>query len=148
MSILFKKVKQKINDNGEIKDKFIAKIHIQRTVDIEELCQKISDSTPFTQGEVLGIIWELEHQVSLALSDSNSVKLGYLGTFYPCISSSSSESFEQCDAKTIKRKYCRFKPSKSFTEKIKNTDIKAFGSDSFFIGKRKDTAKTKTQNGE
>ena len=81
MSILFKKVKQKINDNGEIKDKFIAKIHIQRTVDIEELCKKISDSTTFTQGEVMGIIWELEHQVSLALSDSTSVQLGYLGTF-------------------------------------------------------------------
>ncbi|HBN04981.1 MAG TPA: hypothetical protein DD434_04225, partial [Bacteroidales bacterium] len=78
-------------------------------------------TSTLSAGDILNALRQLETVVTWQLLQGNPVELGDLGKFYFKISAKAVNTLEEVTAETITRKYVRFRPSKRFYKKLRET---------------------------
>lgn len=120
----YKKLKRKINNNGRIEEKYMAKIHLENPIDINEIAKKIEMQTTASEADVILVLIALEKNIKSYLSQGHCVKLGHLGSFYPTLNAKTVDTPEEITVQTIHRVSCNFIPSKELRQELGNAKLK------------------------
>ncbi len=115
------KVKRRISTGTNPGEKWLARIFHNETVGFEEIAEMISETSTLSAGDILNTLRQLETVVTWNLLQGNPVELGDLGKFYFKITAKAVDTLEEVTAETITRKYVRFRPSKRFYKKLRET---------------------------
>lgn len=115
------KVKRRITTGSNPGEKWLARIFHNETVGFEKIAEIISETSTLSAGDILNALRQLETVVTWQLLQGNPVELGDLGKFYFKISAKAVNTLEEVTAETITRKYVRFRPSKRFYKKLRET---------------------------
>lgn len=115
------KVKRRISTGTNPGEKWLARIFHNETVGFEEIAEMISETSTLSAGDILNTLRQLETVVTWNLLQGNPVELGDLGKFYFKITAKAVDTLEDVTAETITRKYVRFRPSKRFYKKLRET---------------------------
>ncbi len=115
------KVKRKISTGANPGEKWVARIFHNETVGFEKIAEMISETSTLSAGDILNTLKQLETVVIWQILQGNPVELGYLGKFYFKITAKAVDTLEEVTAETITRKYVRFRPSKMFYKKLRET---------------------------
>jgi predicted histone-like DNA-binding protein len=119
MSVQFKslaKGQPGIAGGGEIK--YYATIVRGSKVDLRTLLDDISELNIVHPGAVLGVLEAFLSRVNYHLTNGRAIELGQLGSFYPSISSSSSELSEEVSTSNIQKFKVVFRPSKLLRKRM------------------------------
>lgn len=111
MAIGYVRVKRRIAVGATPGIKFFAQIKRGRAVNFEKIATMIAATSSMSEGDILGVLKQLETILSWQLLDGQPVKLGIIGTFYPSISAKACDTLEEVTTDTIRKVYCSFRPS-------------------------------------
>ncbi len=120
MAIQFVKVKRNINFGENPGERFIARIVREQSVDLDYIAEQIAGASTMSKADVMGVLQQLQVEMSYHLLRGASVRLGLLGTFTPNLRAKSQESADLVKADTIKGLHIAFRPSPWLTYQIKN----------------------------
>ena len=120
MAIQFVKVKKNIVFGPNPGEKFIARIVREQSVNLDYIAEQIAGASTMSKADVMGVLQQLQVEMSYHLLRGASVKLGLLGTFTPNLRAKSQESADLVKADTIKGLHIAFRPSPWLTYQIKN----------------------------
>jgi len=91
---------------------------INKTVDIDELATRISNSCSLTHADVVACISALNKEVIEALKAGNKVDLMWLGSFKIALETQSQISAQSCSKSDIKRVKVNYQPSKQIKKEL------------------------------
>lgn len=111
------------NGSGNI-TKYTARVYSRGNVSMDLLASEISHATTLSYPDMVAALKAFEIHVQNHIQAGDTVKLDYLGTFYPKIKSKAFDNIDEVSAEGILRKTCRFLPSKTFRRAINNTPVK------------------------
>ena len=120
MAIQFVKVKRNINFGENPGERFIARIVREQSVDLDYIAEQIAGASTMSKADVMGVLQQLQVEMSYHLLRGASVRLGLLGTFTPNLRAKSQETADLVKADTIKGLHIAFRPSPWLTYQIKN----------------------------
>ena len=120
MAIQFVKVKKNIVFGPNPGEKFIARIEREQSVNLDYIAEQIAGASTMSKADVMGVLQQLQVEMSYHLLRGASVRLGLLGTFTPNLRAKSQESADLVKADTIKGLHIAFRPSPWLTYQIKN----------------------------
>ena len=120
MAIQFVKVKRNINFGENPGERFIARIVREQSVNLDYIAEQIAGASTMSKADVMGVLQQLQVEMSYHLLRGASVRLGLLGTFTPNLRAKSQESADLVKADTIKGLHIAFRPSPWLTYQIKN----------------------------
>jgi predicted histone-like DNA-binding protein len=120
MAIQFVKVKKNIVFGPNPGEKFIARIVREQSVNLDYIAEQIAGASTMSKADVMGVLQQLQVEMSYHLLRGASVRLGLLGTFTPNLRAKSQESADLVKADTIKGLHIAFRPSPWLTYQIKN----------------------------
>ena len=123
MAINYIKKKQLMNCNGNVEERYVAKIQYTGHVDEDNIAEHISNATTASASEVGMYIRELEYYISRRLAEGYIVRLDHLGTFYPTIHAKAQLSAADVDYRTITRKGVLFRPTAEFKEVLDGASL-------------------------
>lgn len=112
--IKYVKVKRDIHVGQNPGERYVARLFRNLDLTLDDIAATISNSTTISYADVLATLKALEIEISKAVLNGSTVKLGYLGSFVPTIRAKSQLDADKVDATTITRFTCRFMPSVSF----------------------------------
>ena len=115
------RVKRNIQTGFTPGEKYLGRLFHNETVGFEEIAQMISETSSLSAGDILATLRQLETVVTWQILQGNPVELGDLGKFYFKITAKAVDTLEEVTAETITRKYVRFRPSKRFYKKLRET---------------------------
>ena len=121
MSIRYVRIKRKISVGATPGVKFFAKIFMGETYSFDQIAEMIAETSAMSEGDIMSVLKQLEKVISWQLLMGHPVKLGSLGTFYPGISATAVNTIEEVTPETIKRVYCRFRPSVWLNKELKDS---------------------------
>ena len=124
MAISYVKKKIKLRINGNVEERYVAKIQYTGHVDEDNIAEHISNATTASASEVGMYIRELEYYISRRLAEGYIVRLDHLGTFYPTIHAKAQLSAADVDYRTITRKGVLFRPSADFKAVLDEAPLK------------------------
>ncbi|MBQ1191624.1 MAG: hypothetical protein IIX43_05050 [Bacteroidales bacterium] len=119
--IKYVRVKRTINVGDNPGEKFLARLWRNQDIDLDTMCQTISNSTTISYADVLATLKALEIEISKAVMNGSAVKLGFLGSFIPSISAKAMSTPDKVDHTTIRKVSCRFLPSVKFSQELKKS---------------------------
>lgn len=122
MGIKFYKQKRKVAINGEIKEKYVAKLDLMQPMDQEDIAEKINEMSTMSRGDIIGVLTSLETVIIWAWENGHPVHLKALGNFRPSIEAEAQDNPQEVTSRTIKRFKINYVPSKFLKDKFK--DIK------------------------
>jgi predicted histone-like DNA-binding protein len=120
MAIQFVKVKRNINFGENPGERFIARIVREQSVDLDYIAEQIAGASTMSKADVMGVLQQLQVEMSYHLLRGASVRLGLLGIFTPNLRAKSQETADLVKADTIKGLHIAFRPSPWLTYQIKN----------------------------
>lgn len=88
--------------------KYYAQIAPVTAMTLDEVTEKISSDSTFTEHDVVAALAALKMQIVRAVRSGSCVRLGFLGSFRPTISALGSDTKEGVTAKLIKKVNVRF----------------------------------------
>ena len=96
------------------------------------ILEEISELNVAHDGAIYAVMETFLSRIYYHISNGRSVEIGSLGSFYPSISSSASETAVDVTSSNIKRFKVLFRPSKKLKNKLNNVQFKknANGNDS------------------
>jgi len=121
MSIRYVRVKRRVAVGATPGIKFFAKIFMGEAYDFEKIAAMIAETSAMSEGDIMSVLKQLEKVISWQLLMGHPVKLGMLGTFYPGISAKAVDTLEGVTVETIRRIYCRFRPSVWLNKELKDS---------------------------
>jgi predicted histone-like DNA-binding protein len=89
-------------------------------VNLDYIAEQIAGASTMSKADVMGVLQQLQVEMSYHLLRGASVRLGLLGTFTPNLRAKSQESADLVKADTIKGLHIAFRPSPWLTYQIKN----------------------------
>ena len=119
MSIQFVKVKRMIHVGENPGEKFLARMVREQAVDLELISEQIAGASTMSKADVMGVLQQLQVEMSYHLLRGASVRLGILGTFTPNLRVKAQESADNVKADTIKGLHIAFRPAPWLTSQIK-----------------------------
>lgn len=123
MPIGFSKLKRKVAINGEIKEKFVAKLDILEPVDEEMIADQINEMSTMSRGDIIGVLTSLETVIIWAWENGHPVHLRALGNFRPSIEAEAKDTAEEVTARTIKKFKIIYNPSKYLKKKFPRVEF-------------------------
>jgi predicted histone-like DNA-binding protein len=120
MSIPYVKVKRNILFGDNPGERYIARIVREQFVDLDLIAEQIAGASTMSKADVMGVLQQLQVEMSYHLLRGASVRLGILGTFTPNLRAKSQAEAEKVKADTIKGLYIAFRPGPWFNYQIKN----------------------------
>ena len=123
MAIQYVVVRRDINVGNNPGEKYIAQMIREQPVDLDLIAEQIAGSSTMSKADVMGVLQQLQVEMSYHFLRGASVKLGLLGTFTPYIRAKSQLSAEAVKASTIKGLHITFRPSPWLSVKIKGASF-------------------------
>lgn len=120
MAIQFVRVKRNIIFGPNPGEKFIARIVREQSVDLDYIAEQVAGASTMSKADVMGVLQQLQVEMSYHLLRGATVKLGLLGTFSPNLRAKSQESADLVKADSIKGLHIAFRPSPWLTYQIRN----------------------------
>lgn len=120
MSIQYVIVKRDINVGNNPGEKYIAQMVREQPVDLDLIAEQIAGASTMSKADVMGVLQQLQVEMSYHLTRGASVRLGLLGTFTPYLRAKSQLDVDLVKASTIKGLHITFRPSTWLKIKIKN----------------------------
>lgn len=118
MAIGYVVVKRNITTGFSPGEKYLAVIEREKQVDFETIAEQIVESSSMSKGDVMGVLQQLEQQMSFHLLRGASVKLGLLGIFQPAFKAKARDTQEEVTSDTITRIYINYRPSTWLRKKM------------------------------
>lgn len=146
MAIPYVIVKRDISVGNNPGEKYLAQIVREQPVDLEIIAEQIAGASTMSKADVMGVLQQLQVEMSYHLLRGASVRLGLLGTFTPYLRSKSQLDVDSVKASTIKGLYITFRPSTWLRNKIKTVGFKLVDPEVKGIVQR--TTSTQEQNDE
>ncbi|NVO12285.1 MAG: HU family DNA-binding protein [Bacteroidales bacterium] len=87
---------------------------------LKQLAKRVSESSSFSEGDLMGILVTILKIIPDALADGKIVRLGDLGSFRVSISSNGSESERKVSANNIRLAKVTFTPGRDLKDAINN----------------------------
>lgn len=120
MSIQYVIVKRDINVGNNPGEKYLAQMVREQPVDLDLIAEQIAGASTMSKADVMGVLQQLQVEMSYHLTRGASVRLGLLGTFTPYLRAKSQLDVDLVKASTIKGLHITFRPSTWLKIKIKN----------------------------
>ena len=118
MAVNYVKVKRTISTGNTPGEKFLARLLRGNDVSLNQVAEDIAYSTTLSPSDTLAVLMALEKVIGRYVMDGRAVKLGYVGSFIPQLSSKAVASPDEVDVNSIKRFGCRFFPSTEFRRNL------------------------------
>ena len=119
MAIQYVVVRRDINVGNNPGEKYIAQMIREQPVDLDLIAEQIAGSSTISKADVMGVLQQLQEEMSYHFLRGASVRLGVLGTFTPYLRAKSQLSAEEVKASTMKGLHITFRPSSWLNKKIK-----------------------------
>ena len=123
MAIGYKKKKQKLAVNGEVKDVYLAKVSYGSYIDTDLLAEEVAKKCAGSEAVVLMVLRAVEDSIAEHLSMGDVVKLNSIGTFSPTIKSKVQDSPEKVNQFSIERTGILFKPTTRLKGKVRDSGV-------------------------
>ena len=123
MSIKYVIVKRDINVGNNPGEKYIARMVREQSVDLNYIAEQIAGASTMSKADVMGVLQQLQVEMSYHFLRGASVKLGLLGTFTPYLRAKSQLNADEVKASTIKGLHITFRPSSWLSVKIKSASF-------------------------
>ncbi len=120
MSIAYVKVKRTINVGASPGEKFLARIVREQPVELDLIAEQIAGASTMSKADVMGVLQQLQVQMSYHLLRGATVKLGLLGTFSPSLRAKAVETVDEVTVNSIRGLYIIFRPSTWLDREVKN----------------------------
>jgi predicted histone-like DNA-binding protein len=111
MAIQYVVVRRDINVGNNPGEKYIAQMIREQPVDLDLIAEQIAGSSTMSKADVMGVLQQLQEEMSYHLIRGASVRLGLLGTFTPYLRAKAQLSAEEVKASTMKGLHITFRPS-------------------------------------
>ena len=126
MSKMFSIWKKKFkNEKGETIEKYFACPKTLRTVNTEELAERISGASSLTPADVLGCLRALSDEIKTSLNGGYNVKLDGIGTFGVGVTSEGFDDPKKINPKKVKATKVTYIADKKLTREIKEMKFTA-----------------------
>lgn len=126
MSKMFSVWKKKFkNEKGETIEKYFACPKTLRTVNTEELAERISGASSLTPADVLGCLRALSDEIKTSLNGGYNVKLDGIGTFGVGVTSEGFDDPKKINPKKVKATKVTYIADKKLTREIKEMKFTA-----------------------
>ena len=146
MSIQYVIVKRDISVGQNPGEKYLPQIVREQPVDLDLIAEQIAGASTMSKADVMGVLQQLQVEMSYHLTRGASVRLGLLGTFMPYLRSKAQLDVDLVKASTFKGLHITFRPSTWLNIKIKNVGYTLVDPDVKGIVQR--TTSTQGQNNE
>ena len=123
MSISYVVVKRDIHVGNNPGEKYIARMVREQSVDLNYIAEQIASASTMSKADVMGVLQQLQVEMSYHFLRGASVKLGLLGTFTPYLRAKSQLNADEVKASTIKGLHITFRPSSWLNTKIKGASF-------------------------
>ena len=123
MSISYVVVKRDIHVGNNPGEKYIARMVREQSVDLNYIAEQIAGASTMSKADVMGVLQQLQVEMSYHFLRGASVKLGLLGTFTPYLRAKSQLNADEVKASTIKGLHITFRPSSWLNTKIKGASF-------------------------
>ena len=123
MSISYVVVKRNIHVGDNPGEKYIARMVREQSVDLNYIAEQIAGASTMSKADVMGVLQQLQVEMSYHFLRGASVKLGLLGTFTPYLRAKSQLNADEVKASTIKGLHITFRPSSWLNTKIKGASF-------------------------
>lgn len=119
MSIIYKPRKMVCAIPGKEKTGYFAAKANSTTIDLDDLCYRISNTCTITSADIKGVIEALVTQFELELLSGRNIQFGDIGTFSASITSDIVENKEDLKPQIVRIKTVTFLPSTRLKNKLK-----------------------------
>ncbi|MDD2287371.1 MAG: hypothetical protein PHV83_03305 [Bacteroidales bacterium] len=123
MGINYYKQKRKVAINGEIKEKYVAKLKLSEPLDEEGLADIVTNMSTMSRADIIGVLTSLETAIIWAWEIGHPVHLQALGNFRPSIEAEAKDTAEEVTARTIKKFKIIYNPSKYLKKKFPRVEF-------------------------
>ena len=119
MSIIYKPRKMVCTTPGKEKTGYFAANVNSSTIDIDNLCYRISSTCTITSADIKGVIEALLTQFELELLSGKNIRFGDIGTYSASITSEIVEEKDNLKPQMVRIKTVTFLPSTRLKNKLK-----------------------------
>ena len=123
MSISYVVVRRDIHVGNNPGEKYLARMVREQSVDLNYIADQIAGASTMSKADVMGVLQQLQVEMSYHFLRGASVKLGLLGTFTPYLRAKSQLNADEVKASTIKGLHITFRPSPWLSVKIKGASF-------------------------
>ena len=120
MAISYVKVKRTIAVGANPGEKFLAQIVREQPVDLDLIADQISGASTMSKADVMGVLQQLQVQMSYHLLRGATIHLGLLGTFSPSLRARAMETVDDVTVQSIKGLFINFRSSTWLNKEVKN----------------------------
>ncbi|MDY6381988.1 MAG: HU family DNA-binding protein [Synergistales bacterium] len=121
--IHYRKMVRKVNYNGDIKQKYNAKILYSGELKLKDLAKEISSATSLNSADVYSAVKALQQVFVSKLTQGYILDLEELGRFKASFSANACDSLEEVNATSIHDWTVLYKPGKEIKEALKDVKI-------------------------
>ena len=119
MAIQYVKVKRMIHVGENPGEKFLARMVREQAVDLNLIAEQVAGASTMSKADVMGVLQQLQVEMSYHLLRGASVRLSILGTFTPNLRVKAQDSVDNVKADSIKGLHIAFRPSPWLTSQLK-----------------------------
>ena len=124
MAIGYIRKKQKVNHNGEVKEKYLAKVCYGNHISTEALTDEIVSMSSASPGDVALVLRSLEYCIGMHLSGGDVVVLDNIGTLAPAIHAKVQDKSEDVNQFSIDRTGVSFRPSPKLKKLVQDAGVR------------------------
>ncbi|MDR1666677.1 MAG: hypothetical protein LBS03_03160 [Bacteroidales bacterium] len=104
--------------------RYYASIVLGKEVSVDALVKEIEKFSSLSEPDIRGAILALENVIQEKLSDGHIVRLDKIGSFYPALSSSPSDTPGEVSAANVKKVGINYRPGSRIIAGLKNATLK------------------------
>jgi len=120
MAILFNVVSRKNLQDPTAAPKFYITLVSRMKKDLEQLCDRISQNSTLSKGEIKNVVESLVEEISYQLMEGNSVELGKLGTLRLTAHSDGADEMDKATSSLVKDVKIRYRAGSDLANKVKS----------------------------
>lgn len=124
MAISYVKVKRTINVGDNPGEKFLAQIVREQPVNLDLIADQISGASTMSKADVMGVLQQLQVQMSYHLLRGATIQLGLLGTFSPSLRARAMSTVDEVTVQSIKGLFINFRSSTWLNKEVKNVGFR------------------------
>lgn len=124
MAIPYVKVKRTIAVGENPGEKFLAQIVREQPVDLDLIAEQISGASTMSKADVMGVLQQLQVQMSYHLLRGATIHLGLLGTFSPSLRSKAMPTLDEVNVQSIKGLFINYRTSSWLRKEVKSVGFR------------------------
>ena len=120
MAVLFNVVQRKNPQDPAAAPKFYISLSSRKKVTLDQLCDRMSQNSTLSRGEIKNVLESLVEEVSFQLLDGNAVELGKLGTLRLTVHSNGADEMEKATSSLVQSINVRYRAGSDIANKVKS----------------------------